>query len=144
MPHAEGNGYETSVAPMAIKTIRLCGNDNFQLKIATNLRIATESLLFCVNEIGIRYDVAPSRIAVDALVDPMASRSRTELRRLATVACHNLEAAGRRHTGLPAWNDNGDQRIALDAALTQKGNSSELRSSLPINTRGFLRAVRVS
>ena len=50
MPHAESNGYETSVAPMAIKTIRLCGNDNFQLKIATNLRIATEPRFFRVNE----------------------------------------------------------------------------------------------
>ena len=50
MPHAEGNGYETSVAPMAIKTMRVCGNDKFQLKIATNLRIATESLFFRVNE----------------------------------------------------------------------------------------------
>ena len=35
---------------MAIKTIRLCGNDNFQLKIATDLRIATESRFFRVNE----------------------------------------------------------------------------------------------
>ena len=50
MPHAEGNGYETSVAPMAIKTMRVCGNDKFQLKIATNLRIATESRFFRVNE----------------------------------------------------------------------------------------------
>ena len=89
-------------------------------------------------------DVAPSRTAADALAGPTASRSRTEMRRLATVACHYLETAGRRRTRLPAWNDNGDRRIALDAALTQKGNNSELRSSLPINTREFLRAVRVS
>ena len=57
--------------------------------------------------------------------------------------------AGRRDgqaeiTGLPAWSDNGDRRIALDAARTKKGNNSELRSSLLINTREFLRAVRVS
>ena len=60
------------------------------------------------------------------------------------VACHNLEAAGRRHTGLPARNDNGDRRIALDTSRTKNGNNSELRSSLQINTREFLRAVRVS
>ena len=89
-------------------------------------------------------EAAHSRITADALAGPTASRSRTELRRLATVACHYLEAAGRRRTGLPAWNDNGDRRIALDAARSKKGNNSELRSSLPINTREFLRAVRVS
>ena len=89
-------------------------------------------------------EVAPSHTAADTLAGPMASRSRTELRRLATVARHYLEAAGRRRTRLPAWYDNGDRRIALDAARSKKSNNSELRSSLPINTREFLRAVRVS
>ena len=89
-------------------------------------------------------EAAPSCITADALAGPTASRSRTEMRRLATVACHYLETAGRRRTRLPAWNDNGDRRIALDAARSKKSNNSELRSSLPINTREFLRAVRVS
>ena len=89
-------------------------------------------------------EAAPSCITADALAGPTASRSRTELRRLATVACHYLETAGRRRTRLPAWYDNGNRRIALDAARSKKGNNSELRSSLPINTREFLRAVRVS
>ena len=82
--------------------------------------------------------------AAPSCITAHSSRSRTELRRLATVARHYLEAAGRRRTGLPAWNDNGNRRIALDAARSKKGNNSELRSSLPINTREFLRAVRVS
>ena len=89
-------------------------------------------------------EAAPSCITADALASPTASRSRAELRRLATVACHYLETAGRRRTRLPAWYDNGDRRIALDAARSKKSNNSELRSSLPINTREFLRAVRVS
>ena len=89
-------------------------------------------------------EAAPSCITADALAGPTASRSRTELRRLATVARHYLEAARRRRTRLPAWYDNGDRRIALDAARSKKSNNSELRSSLPINTREFLRAVRVS
>ena len=89
-------------------------------------------------------EAAPSCITADALAGQTASRSRTELRRLATVACHYLETAGRRRTRLPAWYDNGDRRIALDAARSKKSNNSELRSSLQINTREFLRAVRVS
>ena len=89
-------------------------------------------------------EAAPSCITADALAGPTASRSRPELRRLATVARHYLEAARRRRPRLPAWYDNGDRRIALDAARSKKVNNSELRSSLTINTREFLRAVRVS
>ena len=48
MPQGEGNGNETSTAPMVIKTVRVCGNAKFQLRMATDLRIATESLLFRV------------------------------------------------------------------------------------------------
>ena len=46
MPQGEGNGNETSTAPMVIKTVRVGGNAKFQLRMATDLRIATESLLF--------------------------------------------------------------------------------------------------
>ena len=48
MPQGEGNGNETSTAPMVIKTVRVGGNAKFQLRMATDLRIATESLLFRV------------------------------------------------------------------------------------------------
>ena len=126
---------------MTIKTMRTCGNDKFQLKIATNLRIATESLSFRVNEKwkklllrALRLMPLPARRRRDR--EPNCDASR--------LACHYVEAAERRRTSLPAWQENGDRRIALDAAKTKKGNNSELRSSLPINTREFLRAVRVS
>ena len=89
-------------------------------------------------------EAAPSGFTAVAPAGPTASRSPTELRRLTIVACHYIEAAGRRRTGLPARNDNGNRRIALDASRTKNGNNSELRSSLQINTREFLRAVRVS
>ena len=48
MLQGEGNGNETSTAPMVIKTVRVGGNAKFQLRMATDLRIATESLLFRV------------------------------------------------------------------------------------------------
>ena len=48
MPQGEGNGNETSTAPMVIKTVRVAGNAKFQLRMATDLRIAAESLLFRV------------------------------------------------------------------------------------------------
>ena len=35
---------------MVIKTVRVGGNAKFQLRMATDLRIATESLLFRVKE----------------------------------------------------------------------------------------------
>ena len=50
MPQGEGNGNETSTAPMVIKTVRVAGNAKFQLRMATDLRNATESLLLRVKE----------------------------------------------------------------------------------------------